>query len=986
MSNAEDEQPPSTPGDRVSSTVTLDAAQGGDEQGVTRSLESGGGRGGLSEAKPGQHLGRYVVLEHLGAGAMGLVLAAYDPELDRRVALKVLHADRAQSGRARERLAREARACAQISHPNVVHVYEVGEVDAHLYLAMEYVEGGTLTAWLAAQHRSVEQIVSTFRMAGEGLAAAHDAGILHRDFKPDNVLVADDGRVRVADFGLAGTQPLSGESSASGDVALTRTGTILGTPAYLSPEVFARSLGDGAEARPHPSSPWTPNAPTGFDGSSHDPRSDQYSFCVALYEAVYGDLPFAAPTLTALCARVLSEAPRFPSRADVDGQLRAVLERGLSKDPEARFASMRELLDALAPVPARRRRGLALSALALLALLVVGVGGYRWVTLDPCAHAGDAMRADFSPSERDALHAHVASTGGSLGAEVAAQLLAQVDAYIDTWAQERKAVCRATHVEHAQSAAMLDLRMACFDDQRSDLKALLRQLRGATDTSGAGLAPLRLPSPHVCTHLAYANAPDALPPDRGEALATAKSALSSARAKYALGAYADAEQEASSALALAEALPSASLEVDGRLLRAMTRERLARHEEMLADVDAARILESQLGRRHVVLQLLRQQILYDLSQDKLDQARARLDELRYLAHGARSDALLMSQYEHMAGVVHAALGAYATALNHHERSLALLTDDQVALKAVEFEHLGTVAQKLGQSERAEEALVRAIRLGEQAFGPNHVVPALTRLDLGIVYKQRGEFDRAQAEYEAALAVLEKHYDGPHPDVAALYNNLGNVHLARSEYETAMARYATAVDMRVRLFGADSASLEHTYGNMGLAHLAQGRREDARSSFERSLSVMDAHFGKDYPSRYFPLMGLAELALIEGDYARMHRLTDEARRVTEAGRGPDHPFLAEPLLMNAYVGVLTGPCEMQSASAARGLELANDATEPRKRAMGYYILARCGEGDREAHRTHGLELLDGLPKRDRGNALARELRGRLQQLRLSAVSE
>ena len=294
----------------------------------------------------GQRLGRYEVERLIGAGGMGVLYLARDTKLDRRVAVKLMRPHFADEvGRAR--LLREAQAMAQLSHPNVVNVFDLGEVDERVFVAMEYVEGGTLRDWLKTP-RAVEDVVAVFLQAGAGLVAAHRAGLVHRDFKPENVLLGADGRARVTDFGLArpGDVPEGHATArATGPVNLTQTGTVLGTPAYMSPEQLALKPADA--------------------------RSDQYSFCVALYEALAGRRPFEGRSLPEVRARMLAGgAPRPPPERMPPAVWRAV-ERGLSVDPAMRFGSMQELLDALALRPRKSSARPALVAGGLATGLVV---------------------------------------------------------------------------------------------------------------------------------------------------------------------------------------------------------------------------------------------------------------------------------------------------------------------------------------------------------------------------------------------------------------------------------------------------------------------------------------------------------------------------------------------------------------------------------------------------------------------------------------
>src|SRR5579859_4290786 len=272
------------------------------------------------------HVGRYVVVDVLGAGAMGRVYLAYDPELDRKVALKLLHA-RVADPRLEARLRREAKAMARASHAEVITVYDAGRHGSQLFIAMELVEGGTLRQWVTASHRAWREVLAVYLRAGRGLAQAHAAGLVHRDFKPDNVLIGRDGRVRVTDFGLARAvhasedeaPPAPAAGTEAVEASLTRTGALLGTPAYMAPEQLR--------------------------GKPADARSDAYAFCVSLYEGLYGHRPFEGATLgEQLAAKEKERVRAAPAGARVPPRLRRVLLAGLRARPADRPASMAELL------------------------------------------------------------------------------------------------------------------------------------------------------------------------------------------------------------------------------------------------------------------------------------------------------------------------------------------------------------------------------------------------------------------------------------------------------------------------------------------------------------------------------------------------------------------------------------------------------------------------------------------------------------------
>jgi len=335
---------------------------------------------------PGTRVGRYLIERAIGAGGMGVVYAARDPELDRRVALKLVRGDRRAGTPAR--LRREAQAMARLTHPNVVAVYDAGAFEDCIFIAMEYVAGQTLARWADAP-RTQREILDAYGAAGRGLAAAHAAGIVHRDFKPENVLVGSDGRVRVGDFGLARMRAAAGSASSSRFAAgggparcagadsrpiqRTAPGILVGTPYYMAPE-----LNTGADA---------------------DARSDQFSFCVALFTALYGERPFEGDTFPSLVdhmragrVRVPRLSPRLPAR------VHAAICRGLATDPAKRFASLDELLHELAPSSrrwARRMAGLIAGVLAAAAIAVAVVAvRARSPVPDPRCSGATCDRAD----------------------------------------------------------------------------------------------------------------------------------------------------------------------------------------------------------------------------------------------------------------------------------------------------------------------------------------------------------------------------------------------------------------------------------------------------------------------------------------------------------------------------------------------------------------------------------------------------------------
>jgi hypothetical protein len=347
---------------------------------------------------------------------MGVVYEAWDPELERRVAVKVLHPEVSSDEKARARMLREARSLARLSDPNVIQVYDVGTTREQVFVAMELVEGRTLSEWMAAGPHPWPAVLERVLAAGRGLQAAHAVGLVHRDFKPDNVLLGDDGRVRVLDFGLAraapeldpaatGSRPVSladaalEDASPSLKAALTQTGALMGTPLYMAPEQF--------------------------EGRSADALSDQYSYCVALYQGLYGRRPYEADSIGMLVRNVVAGRVLPPPRGTaVPAAIERVLRRGMSVEPGARHPSMAALLAELerasadGRAPARRDRRSAF----WLGVGAVAIGGALWLALqgpdggdvepDPAAAANaDPPAATVATPSPPSVAGSVAPTG-----------------------------------------------------------------------------------------------------------------------------------------------------------------------------------------------------------------------------------------------------------------------------------------------------------------------------------------------------------------------------------------------------------------------------------------------------------------------------------------------------------------------------------------------------------------------------------------------
>ncbi|MCH9685505.1 MAG: serine/threonine-protein kinase [Deltaproteobacteria bacterium] len=412
-------------------------------------------------------VGRFVMLDRIGAGGMGVVYAAYDQQLDRKIAIKLLHGG-GQGEQAQARIMREAQAMARVSHPNVAAVYEVGTHEGCVFLAMELVRGQTITQWREQRPRTIEEIAEVFCQAGRGLATAHGAGLVHRDFKPANALVGDDGRVRVLDFGLARPGQTAGvrRTAVPGDIErhdnlsteLTREGQLVGTPPYMAPELFR--------------------------GAIADPRSDQFAFSVALFETAFGRRPFAAENLPALAAAVSAGRPAtVPLQTPKQRWIHAVIMRGLATDPDDRYPSMDALIEALGSVPRRRTPvWLAGGIVGLTALAGAGAWALRADAPDLPGCEMPLSQVEWDDTRRTRLGTAMAPNNASAGERVTAW----VDDYVERWQAHASQVCAPQPTAEPEVVKLVRAQRQCLGVRSAELASLLTAIEAAPPDTQAG--------------------------------------------------------------------------------------------------------------------------------------------------------------------------------------------------------------------------------------------------------------------------------------------------------------------------------------------------------------------------------------------------------------------------------------------------------------------------------------------------------------------
>jgi tetratricopeptide (TPR) repeat protein len=802
----------------------------------------------------GTPLGRYVILDRLGSGGMSEVYAAFDPQLDRRVAIKLLRPDVVAGmvgDEGKSRVMREAQALARLSHRNVVAVHDVGTEGGEIFIAMEYVDGVTARTWLHEKQRSVQEIVSVFLDAGRGLAAAHDAGLVHRDVKPDNILVTPSGRVVVLDFGLAraaggghdrpvrtpatpaGQQvPLADAPAAPSqplDTPLTRYGDLMGTPRYMSPEQLTASAIDG--------------------------RSDQFSFCISLYEGLYGERPFPGEHVPELLAQIERfQMPPRTARSPVPSWLDDLLGKGLAVDPERRFESMHALLRALErdPAVARRRLGRVVVVAAVLAASLAGTTAALRIRDARCRGGDSRLDGVWDERRRDAVRQAFAATGDPIAASAFTTASEALDAYRARWGLQWNDACEAATVRRDQTVEVRQLRVACLDQARSRLDALVGLFTQADRevVQSASKAARSLEDLSACSDVPRLQSVAPLPTDP-ESLARAqvlRKHLSEADARRAAGKMTEASELSAAAVVEARALGHPGLLAEALYLQGW--------------------VEADGGQAKVAVDALE------------GAARASLT--------AHDDVRLVWSWALLAGVV-----GYREAHPAEARRWA-------ALAEAVLPRLSSPTQPQAEVERAQAMIdfaegryadslahyQRALTLMRAALGPDAFAVGRMENNVAVVLGQLGRNQEAKSYHEHALELMRRLQGPDHPGVTASLDNLGIVLVELSQLAEAERVQREALEIRRRTQGENTPDVAKSLNNLGRTLNLAKRYPEARQVLERALAVTQASEGPDHPMSAWVLdnMGSTSLYLNEpkralDEYTRGYEILTR----TEAGR-------------------------------------------------------------------------------------------------------
>lgn len=766
--------------------------------------------GASSATAPEGTLGRYHVLRELGRGSMGIVLRAYDPELARPVAIKLLHDDAST----RDLLRAEARALARLRHPNVVTVYDVIVSDRAMYVAMELVEGDTLRGF--CRGKPMREILGACIRAGRGLGAAHDAGVIHRDFKPENVLCSAAGEVRVSDFGLAKT------------VDEAPDGTLCGTPAYMAPEILRRS-------------PATV-------------QSDQFSYCVAVFEMLTGTRPTGGDPDKPAKAPGLARDAAPP--ASMPAHVFRALRRGLDRDPAARFPSLHALVDALADDPAARRRRFALLGGGALVAALAGVGVSQLASSrvhgPTCTVDDDALA--WTAERKAAVSGAIARVSTE---DTASRIAASLDDYASAWLAARREACTI-----ASAPAAFDRRLACLDRGRRELSELVRVLADADAklVGSAYEAIGRLRDPGSC---ATASAGEALPID-----AVGRALVDQGRATLDR---------------------AAALEYAGKLDEA----------EGLAAGIAAQLREADHPRLVGEALMIRARV--DIDRGRHDRAETTLFEALHAAERGHDDALAAAIWVEIVMTTGAQKHRFDLALsNARAADAALVRIEPGSDLQLRYDYtLGTLLLAHGNLPEAKTRLEAGLAIaGSDARRRTQI--GLLHIALCDVLRQLGTLAEARTHCTTGLDLVESTLGKDHLRVAIALSIVGTLAFSEHDLATAERTYKREIEIFERLGVREHLAYALAQANLGSVYSSRDEIEAATAQYERAAETFAAHHPA-HPQSTLPLQGLASIALRTGDPHRAVGFYEKVRVVTAATYAPESPAqsIAEYNLALAY---------------------------------------------------------------------------------------
>lgn len=898
----------------------------------------------------GTPIGRYMVIKRLGAGGMGVVYAAYDPELNRKVAIKLLHIRRmggSADAEARARLLHEAQSMARLSDPHVISVFDVGTAFEQIFVAMEFLEGGTLTDWLAQPH-STDQILTLFHQAGLGLAAAHEKGLIHRDFKPDNVLLTTDGHPKVVDFGLAREFKGASDNQASAHKKLHSSAQdrLADLPAELR-EAIAQSQALSSPVTQHGAIMGTPRymAPEQFNGLSTDERTDVFTFCVVLYEALYGMQAFPGSTLGQLAVSVLEGKLQQPTdRKGVPSYIHRMLLRGLAIAPEQRPSTLREILDVISPETKRVRRQRLWGAAALGAALVLTSGGlvgakvYARGKAQKCAQADDAIERAWGKPVREQAAQAMLATKLPYAKEVWLGVATNLDRYLSRWKKAREAACEATYVRRKQPLIHLNRRLQCLDNELQEIGAFAEQLRSADGEilDRALEASVEFQPPSVCED-AIALLSE-MPEDAAMRAQVEQiyREIGATRVLTSMGRFRQASAHATQTVASAITAGYKPAESRAHWQLGKIQANAAAYALSEQNFFQAAVTGIEGGDHRAAaaafLELFRlsgkQNQQHELADHYHDLARAELSHLR----AGRTKQGLEAQLQFYACQVNTVRGdlkqAEAACSQARQAMAKLVGEDRVHTSSLLS--LANVYRRQGRFDEALTLFRQALEAIEKVVGREHPRTARAEVDLAELFAAQSKYPEAIEHAQRALGIFRKTFGDKSPKLYEVESLLVQWSLQQGQLDTALgiAREAFSLVRET----PDVAQRADAHRLVGAVFFRQKRYEDALELHQKGLSGCS----QKNCDPHLPLL----LAAVADDLRELNRAKEGLPFAEQALRAL--PKTAEPQISAAVrfsaAQVLLATAKKKGDARTRAKELASSARET------YQQLGRAGKND------------------------------------------
>ena len=889
----------------------------------------------------GSMVGRYLLLERLGGGGGGEVFAAFDPILDRKVALKFLHGSRATE----EALVREGRLLAKVVHPAVVEVHEVASHEGRPYMAMELVDRGDLASFAkeARDHGAHARLLEALCKVAEGIAAAHEAEVVHGDIKPSNVLRAASDQLKVSDFGIG---RLRAEATEGG-------GRPIGTPTFMAPEQH--------------------------EGRVPDERSDQYSFCLTAWHSLLGSNPFDVGDTSRATTRAADDTdergrleegkragpPSWPGVRGIPRSVGDVLRRGLDPDPDRRWPSMQALLAELRPDPARRRTQRLLGFGGATAVVVAAVFGVQRYDDARREAACDATRSEldgvWDDEAREGVRAALLSSEAGYADATVERVVPRIDAWAQTWGDHRVEACRNHQVARTWNDTASERAQWCLEEHLTELGAAVTELRSGGEgvASRAVSVASALPNVAGCTDPSIlAKRPDPPARDLHDTTLEAVRLIARAETLVRLGRYTEGlsvTHEAQTLLGSAETSPlfASALYLEGRILskdadadaaeaklvEAYKVASTARNWEVAAG--AAETLTFVVGRlagrpREGKTWLTQAEVAASLAGDPfgvhetartsnlavVENAAGNYDEAEALHNKAielakasfgEDHPVLSVRLSNLAAVYirqaryAEAKAAYESVLERREQVLGPDHPDTLGTRG----NLAAVLQFLGETEASAEMLREVLVRRERVLGPNHPEVAQSLENLATVLNDLGQHEEARGMLDRALDIRSS--DGETVAMALTLSTLASVHAAQARPDEAVELRKRALRIREEHLGPDHSDVGETLINLGTDYFQMNQYDDASAAFTRAKAIFEGAFEGEHPSLGAAINNLGDVALEQGDYETAVERYREAHAMWSKTLGDEHPLTATVLAHWGTAKLLDG-----DATEARSL--------------------------------------------------------------------